>query len=617
MCVAGWSYLAAGCAATADEAGPLSSAARPLVTDAQICLAVQRGTSGSVEDATLWHAAPTWNDSTSAQLSTGTSQSGGSRRTLIRHELPQLPEDATVVSGTLSVYQLYKEESSAVSVHRVIAPWSEPTVTDASFGDGFDPAAEASFTADATIGFRAVDLTQLSRAWASGAASNHGVLLEEAPVARTSYRSSESPYVAQRPKLEICYVTCSDGVTNGLETAADCGGGCAPCADGLGCAVDADCASGTCAGGVCQAEAEFHPGTWTSAGSMAQVRWFHAAAALPDGGALAVGGDPAYGGPLRSAERYDPATNAWTATPLMAVARSNHRVAVLQSGRVMASGGYNWNAPYNAAPGYGAVRDVEIYDPATNTWTAAASLGTHRWLHTIAVLLDGRVLVAGGLTRNDYGATTAAVEIYEPVAATWTPAPPMLWERRHATATTLLDGRVLVAGGRGRLNGGVFTGAEVAELYDPATNTWSATGPLVRPRENHAAVRLQDGRVLIVGGWPLSTVAQAEIYDPATNAWTEIPGMAVARYEPGLALLPGGRVLIASGSTTTGESEILDPATGTFSPGPAMAKQRWHAAFAQLASGHFLVAGGWGGAANYGSENGVLSSAELYTPGAP
>src|SRR5436309_15874219 len=70
--------------------------------------------------------------------------------------------------------------------------------------------------------------------------------------------------------------------------------------------------------------------------------------------------------------------------------------------------------------------------------------------------------------------------------------------RRLSTATLLKDGTVLVTGG-GKASGGNIIAQETAELFDPKTNTFSATGSMAFPRQNHAAVRLQDGRVLIVG----------------------------------------------------------------------------------------------------------------------
>lgn len=202
------------------------------------CVTFRRGLGGGVADATIWQVSPSWNDGASTTLSTGTG-TGGVRRSLLRFDLAGVPASAEIASATLSLYQTYKIESSTVRVHRATAPWSESTVTWGSFGGGghFDPAIEASFVTGGTggtTGFRNVDVTALAQAWVSGASDNHGVLLEEDAVTRSTLRSSESASTAERPALTVCYHdTCEDGIRNGAESGVDCGGpSCAPCAPG-------------------------------------------------------------------------------------------------------------------------------------------------------------------------------------------------------------------------------------------------------------------------------------------------------------------------------------------------------------------------------------------------
>ncbi|WP_437828239.1 DNRLRE domain-containing protein [Sorangium sp. So ce1153] len=201
------------------------------------CVTIRRGLGGEVADATIWQVSPTWNDGASTTLTTGTG-TGGVRRSLVRFNLAGLPASAQIASATLSVYQTYKLDSSAVRVHRVTAPWSESAITWGNSGGGhFDPAVEASFAAGGpggTTGFRNIDVTALAQAWVSGAQGNHGVLLEEDAVTRSTVRSSESASAAERPALTVCYHdTCEDGIRNGAESGVDCGGpSCAPCAPG-------------------------------------------------------------------------------------------------------------------------------------------------------------------------------------------------------------------------------------------------------------------------------------------------------------------------------------------------------------------------------------------------
>ncbi|KYF49183.1 keratin associated protein 5-1 [Sorangium cellulosum] len=231
MCAA----LAAGCAVDPGGGGfeggeDVGRAAPALSTEGQVCVTIQRGAGpAGVADAVLWQSSPSWNDGAGVTLSTGTSAGGRLRRSLLRFDISGLPPGAEVVSASLSLSQSYKTTDSTVRVHRVTSAWEESAVTWASFGEAFDPAIAASFTSGGGSGFRSSDITDLARAWASGEAENHGVLLEEDPVQRTDFRSSEKPLVEERPKLELCYVTCDDGIQNGDEKGVDCGGACPAC----------------------------------------------------------------------------------------------------------------------------------------------------------------------------------------------------------------------------------------------------------------------------------------------------------------------------------------------------------------------------------------------------
>ncbi|WP_437338979.1 DNRLRE domain-containing protein [Sorangium sp. So ce394] len=226
------SALAAGCGADPGGAGDegVGRAALGLSTEGQVCTTIQRGAGpAGVADAVLWQSSPSWNDGAGVTLSTGTTAGGGLRRSLLRFDLSGLPQGAEVVSASLSLSQTFKTVDSTVRVHRATSAWEEAAVTWASFGEAFDPAVAASFTSGGGSGFRSSDVTELARAWASGEAANHGVLLEEDPVQRTDFRSSEKSVVEERPKLELCYVTCDDGIQNGSEKGVDCGGACPAC----------------------------------------------------------------------------------------------------------------------------------------------------------------------------------------------------------------------------------------------------------------------------------------------------------------------------------------------------------------------------------------------------
>ena len=192
--------------------------------------------------------------------------------------------------------------------------------------------------------------------------------------------------------------------------------------------------------------------------------------------------------------------------------------------------------------------NAEVYNPATGTWTATSPGLSSCGSHTATLLTNGKVLVAGG---NNSSAAT----LYDPVSGTWSGTGSMVTGRQAHTATLLVSGKVLVAGGSHLPdNTDAFNNAE---LYDPATGSWTATGSLLTSRATHTATLLPDGKVLVAGGFnaPGLTLETAELYDPNSETWTATGS--VAAFEPGnmgtarrfhtATLLPNGKVLVAGG----------------------------------------------------------------------
>jgi len=172
------------------------------------------------------------------------------------------------------------------------------------------------------------------------------------------------------------------------------------------------------------------------------------------------------------------------------------------------------------------------------------------------VLPDGRVLVVGG-TQHESRILTA--EIYDPAARTFHPTSTHMHSAyQEIKAFVLPDGRVLICGG---------SPSPASEVYDPATDMFTATAPPSISHYSAAAVQLRDGRVLLAGGNDdkFDPIGNVEIFDPATNSWTADGNLALARADHAAALLPDGRVLIVGGQTLTDrvDSEIFDPATQT------------------------------------------------------
>jgi hypothetical protein len=216
---------------------------------------------------------------------------------------------------------------------------------------------------------------------------------------------------------------------------------------------------------------------------------------------------------------------------------------------------------------------AEIYESDPNRFTPTGSMSDARAGHTATLLNDGRVLVVGGIDASDGFDNLATAELYDPATAKFTPTGSVAQGRAHHTATLLNDGRVLIAGGYG---GGTLS-LKSAEIYDPATGRFTATGSMAVARRDATATLLTNGLVLIAGGldqYATSALASAELYDPATGRFTATGSMAAARSSFASMGLEDGRVLVGGGKNTAGSAlksaEAYDPGTGKFSPAGSM-----------------------------------------------
>ncbi len=191
-----------------------------------------------------------------------------------------------------------------------------------------------------------------------------------------------------------------------------------------------------------------------------------------------------------------------------------------------------------------AMMTAELYDPATGTFSATGSLSVARYNHTATLLPNGKVLVVGG--QGNFSSTGAYVdyasaELYDPATGTFSATGSLSTPRLNHDATLLSDGTVLVTAGYNHLNGDTYLAS--VEVYDPAKGTFSAAAPLVDVRHVHTATLLQDGRVFVAGGVQLSSVV--EIYDPGTRASA---ARGLCRVGHTATLLADGRVLSRAGA---------------------------------------------------------------------
>ncbi|HZH77125.1 MAG TPA: kelch repeat-containing protein [Archangium sp.] len=346
-------------------------------------------------------------------------------------------------------------------------------------------------------------------------------------------------------------------------------------------------------------------GTWSTTGSLSTPRSFHTATLLPSGKVLVVGGHED-SQPPTTAEVYDPGTGTWAPTSPPQTSMGPQTATLLPSGRVLLVSGTlatvfdpdteTWTPVTAPSVSHGnhtatllpsgkvlvAGSTMEVFNPATGTWTTFGGSTANRLRAQTTLLPSGKVLAQGGDLREK-------AEVYDPLSRSWRATGSMSTARpwhKH-TATLLRSGRVLVAGGSGD-SGELAT----AEVYDPATETWSPTGDLHAPRSGHIALLLPTGKVLVLGGH----VTLMEVYDPDTGTWAEAGHLVTYRQDFTATLLPSGKVLVVGGTSRSGDfipqTEVYDPATGTWTlSGPLSSPRRFHTA-TLLTSGKVLVAGG-------------------------
>jgi N-acetylneuraminic acid mutarotase len=308
---------------------------------------------------------------------------------------------------------------------------------------------------------------------------------------------------------------------------------------------------------------------WSAAASMHAARTGQTATLLPNGLVLVAGGSgPA---PLASAELYDPATDRWSIAASMHEAREGHQAILLPSGLVLVVGG-SGSGDVSAL-----LTSAELYDSASNTWTVTGSMHDARTAFTATLLADGRVLVVGGVGITAGSADPvdlSSAELYDPRSQSWSAAAVPPAPLNGHTATLLPGGSVLVTGG---WSVGSIGSAARALLYDPDRNTWTSASPMHAARGGHSAALLDDGSVLVAGGFaggPSSVacatdqvLALAELYDPATGTWTAAGEMRVARYHQVATLMPDGSVLIAGGTPHICQTDALPSVERYIPPG--------------------------------------------------
>ncbi len=275
-------------------------------------------------------------------------------------------------------------------------------------------------------------------------------------------------------------------------------------------------------------------GAFTATGTMNTLR--------PIGGVLLPNGKVLFAegyystGALASVELYDPTNGVFNRAGNAVTLAALYSARLLNDGSVLLMG---WS---NAGSGPGA----EIYDPVAESFSLVANWPPDAgFASALAVIPDGRVLLA----------TANYPALYDPVAGTFTKFP--IWSfNDYPPAALLPDGQVLLAGGNTDSNGNV----NWAELFDPAGGPLIATGSMSWARDGHSATPLPDGTVLVAGGATnifdsatKSTLltASAELYDPASGSFSSTGSMTTPRLSQAAVLLNNGQVLVTGGQLSS------------------------------------------------------------------
>ena len=284
-------------------------------------------------------------------------------------------------------------------------------------------------------------------------------------------------------------------------------------------------------------------------GGMIHVRSRHCASRLPDGRVLIAGGDDGSGTFFTTAELFDPATQIFAATGDLNDARTSASATLLPNGKVLIAGGRD--------SGGKSLSSAELYDPSTGSFTLTGSMNSPRAQHTATLLSSGKVLLIGN------SSDSRGAEIFDPASGSFSPTGSLIQARSHFTATLLPSGNVLVLGGSQTEppGGGGAPAAPIsigsAEIYDVASEVFSAAGDLLTARDSHSATLLANGTVLVTGGYThgfdgdaqpyWDTMFATELFNPTTSVSTAGAILKQDRAEHVSTTLSDGEVLITGG----------------------------------------------------------------------
>lgn len=253
---------------------------------------------------------------------------------------------------------------------------------------------------------------------------------------------------------------------------------------------------------------------------------------------------------LQSVEIYDPATNTWSPGPDMPKTLHHHAMVTL-NGKIYVIGGY-------ASVAFDAQSSVYMFDPDSGKWFAKMELPFEVGAAD-AVAYNGKIYLFGG--KNNSGTQNTTLE-YNPVNDTWTGKDAMARPREHLCAA-VSGNKIYVIAGRGS------TGADTTvEVYDPQNNSWSRGKPLPTGRSGCDAATV-NGKIFVMGGESPGIFDENEMFDPVTNTWSTQPPMPHGRHGLGVVAIGdtiytvAGGVLAGFSTSTICEAFIFNDTTTT------------------------------------------------------
>jgi hypothetical protein len=343
--------------------------------------------------------------------------------------------------------------------------------------------------------------------------------------------------------------TCSDAILDGDETGIDCGGSCLPCA-GVACSNGAQCASGNCVVGAC--ELASGPPFWLPGPDLLVATQDLACATEANGGLIAIAGNNG-SGVIAITEVLAAGASAFAAGPSLQNARDHLAGATTSDGTVYAFGGNGatgvpsslealiagvWTPRTGTTGGHadiGAAGGLDgklyvvdndgiwIYTPGTDSWSSGPAPSTPRDLLAVARGPDGFIYAIGGRDNNNN--VVAAVDAWDPSQAQWL-------RRADLHAPHETEGVVMAGDGRiYAIAGNTPTGqTSSVEAYVADRDLWVDVAPATIARDGTCAALGADGRIYVVGGQVVNTIASVEIYGPviALSPATAAPGASVS-----------------------------------------------------------------------------------------